>query len=68
MKHKEQFAVLGKDVVLQAFFESNKMPTKTLTGSPAMGQEVSKYILAEARKRGVPEPQWNGDAWVIPEN
>ena len=68
MKYKDQLASFGSDVILQALFEKNKMPAKTFEGSPAMGQEMSKCILSEAKKRGIPEPKWNGVAWVIPED
>jgi hypothetical protein len=68
MKHRDGFAKFGKDLLLQAFHEVHNTDIKVFDGSPAMGPEMSKFIVKQAKANGLPEPKWNGVAWVIPED
>jgi hypothetical protein len=59
------YGILGQDLLMQAFFVTKNMPAKAIAGIPAMEPLVARFIVAEAERRDLPLPHWDGKDWVF---
>ena len=61
------FEQIGREVVLQAWFEKNMMQNKTPMGIPHMDAVVTNHIVKKAAEMGIPEPQFVNGEWKFKE-
>jgi len=64
---KNKFAAFGRDILMQAFHAVGNTGVRVFEGAPCMNIEFAEFLVEYAKRKGLREPGWNGDAWVIPE-
>lgn len=63
---QDPLAEFGRNLYLQAFLERNGVAKKPMPQVAQIGAHLCDTILEEAKRRGIPQPVWDGIDWSVP--